>query len=191
MISAPSDVQEARSRTAHRARWHEQHKAHVDPPKAKPPEPRPDPTRMILAKLWIERSLLIIRERGFLRQLSWLWWTGWIKVLRWLWRRWLWVRGAYQFVRWRLSRPIAIAESYAKNETCLDCDWLDRNEDSGMYCEACICPKKPRADIRRKNRRSYPHCSKGKHPGSKLDPYAKLRPCVGFGCGSKKNGDSG
>jgi hypothetical protein len=187
MSVIPTDVQRAREQTAHRARWHDRHAQHVDPPAARPPETPPTPTRTIRLKLWAERHLLLVRKRGLLRHLSWQWWTVVLKVFRWAWRVFLWVRGAYKYVRWRLSRRDTPEGRHAKNATCSACEWLKR-VDGGLYCDACICPKKPRADVRRKNTRTYPHCQKGKHPGSKVDAYAKLAPCVG--CGSKRNGNA-
>lgn len=169
---------------AHRERWHKQ-RERMQPKKPRSPEPPPERTFLIKYKIRVDVFLILVMKRGLLRHLSYLFWRDAFKTVRRWWIAALWLRGAYQYTRWRLSKLDTLANKYAKTETCVGCEWIDITED-GMWCTACICSRNPTADVRNKNKRTYPHCPKGKHPGSKVDPYARLKP--GVGCGSKNNG---
>ena len=173
---------------AHRARWQERHKA-LEIKQPREPEPRPDPTFLIRCRTRVDIFLMLTRKRGLLRHLSWLWWTEVLRAFHLGWNAGMWLRGAYQYARWRLSPLDDMLSVIVKAEACEACEWrtvVSEGPSAGVYCTACICPQVPRASLVRKNLRTYPHCPKGKHPGSKIDPYARMRPCMG--CGSKRNG---
>jgi len=188
VLDIPIEVRRAREQTAHRARWHEKHaKLAIKQPRE--PEPKPETTFLIRCKRRVDVFLVLARHRGLLRHLSWLWWHDVIKTFHRWWYAALWVRGAYQYVRWRLSPFDDPAVILVKAGTCATCEYrivVDDGPNAGEYCDACICPRVPRAALTWKNLRSYPHCPKGKHPGSRIDPYARMKPCVG--CGGKRNG---
>jgi hypothetical protein len=178
----------ARAQTAHRPRWHEEHRRQIKQPAPKMDVTRPPRTLFLRSVRRAEVFLLLARQRGLLRHLSWIFWDICLRIFRLLWKIFLWTRGAYQFARWRLSKSEDVGKILEKIGLCRKCPWFVESEDGGWYCSACICPRKPRADLRLKNRRRYPHCPTGVHPGSKVDPYARLKPCVG--CGDQKHGDT-
>ena len=180
----------ARAQEAQRAEWHRRHpEASGGRPKPKPQEESVDRTRLLRLRDWTYVHLLLIQKRGLIRHLSHQTWKAVFWSVRKLWDASMWVRGAYKYTRWRLS-PYEkhSAPLLWKRLICEGCDWRAVVDDVA-YCDACNCPKTPRAALARKNRRTYPHCPKGKHPGSKVDPYAKMQPC--FGCGGRKrNGNT-
>lgn len=183
-IETSGAIERVQAQDAHRKRWHAG-RERMQPKQPRQPEPPPERTFLIRCKVKVDVFLVLAMKRGLLRHLSYLFWRDVFKTFRRWWQAALWVRGAYQYARWRLSPIDDGAAISTKNLTCYECDWIQAVKDA-YYCGACICPQKPRADIRHKNQRTYPHCPKGKHPGSTVDPYARMKPCVG--CRSKDNG---
>lgn len=177
-----------------RANWHARHpeiaaKAKVVAAEAEPTEEKVPRTRIIKMRDVTFVFLLVCQKQGFLRALSSIGWLWVFRFANWSWKKALWLRAAYQYARWRMS-PYErhSAPLMWKRIACESCDWRVMVDDVA-YCDACICPKEPHASISRKNERTYPHCPKGKHPGSRVDPYAKMQPCVGCG-GRRKHGNA-